>query len=198
MLTHSSTSVTFFLLFLSLLFFVGSWKFPWRFAWILLKPARRLRDGVCRTRVLSSAAVRNQTSRSAPLCSSLKRSRQTVYRLGCALTTPSKQPHQYLNWSIMIYSVTVKKRGDGFCQTVFSPLITTLLNDVPGPVWKYNVITMNGQKYVCSYVLYTQAWQPYCMLLLGTVHILLVKSEFNLLERRHWNKPKCVLIHFWK
>lgn len=47
----------------------------------------------------------------------------------------------------MIYSVTVKKRGDGFCQTVFSPLITTSLNDVLGPVWKYNVITMNG---VCS------------------------------------------------
>lgn len=125
----------------------------------------------------------NQTSRSAPLRSSPKRSRQTVYQLRRALTTRSKQHHQYLNRSIMIYSVTAEKRGDGFCQTVFSPLITTSLNNGLRPVW-------TCRPKVCRH--------PDSSSLLGSVHTLLATTKCSLLDP-DWKcvscPPKIELIH---
>lgn len=134
MLTHSSTSVTFFFcFFFCFLFFRGKLKISLK---VCVNPVKA---GASVGLVFSPQLLsENQTSRSAPLRSSPKRSRQTVYQLRRALTTRSKQHHQYLNRSIMIYGVTAEKRGDGFCQTVFSPLITTSLNNGLRPVWKYD------------------------------------------------------------
>lgn len=124
MLTHSSTSVTFSLL---RLLFSGKLK-------ISLK--------VCVNPVKATAEAQRQETRNVLvgqqqlmfpprlLAGTNEQRREAPTRSDS--WKQSKQGHWYLNWSIMIHSLLLKKQKDASCQAALSSPITTLLTP-----WNY-------------------------------------------------------------